>query len=212
MAKKKSESIITGFKGFDKDLKCRGYQFEVGKEFKEEKARLCNSGFHFCENPFDVFGYYNPSDSRYCTVEAKEVSDETESDSKRCSKTIKLKAEIGLQGIIKAGVDFILEKVNWKDAKESNTGDYSVATNTGNQSAATNIGNQSAATVEGLASVACALGYGSKAKAPKGSAIVVVERDCNYKIINIKAAVIDGEILKENTFYTLIDGEFKEVE
>ncbi|WP_434533702.1 DUF7666 domain-containing protein, partial [Dysgonomonas capnocytophagoides] len=137
MKKKQESAIVHGFKGFDKDLKCRGYQFEIGKEFTEPKAKLCNNGFHFCENPMDVFGYYPPSDSRYCTIEGKNVSEEKESDSKRCSKTIKIKAEIGLPGIIKAGVDYILEKVNWDDNKESNTGYQSAATNTGYQSAAT---------------------------------------------------------------------------
>ena len=106
-----TEKVVYGFKGFDKDLKCRDFQFELDKEFIEPNANLCNNGFHFCENPLDVLRYYNPADSRYCTIEAKRVSEETHSDdSKRCSKSIKLKAEIGLNGLIKAGVNFIFEK------------------------------------------------------------------------------------------------------
>jgi len=279
---------MKGYKGFNDKLQCtpngKVFQFEVGKEYEEENAELCNSGFHFCENPFDIFGYYSPSDSRYCEIEADDVSEQTESDSKKCCKKIKISAEIKLSGIINAGVKFIMDKIDWKNSKESNTGDFSAATNTGdfsaatntgcfsaatntgdfsaatnmgyrsaatntgNQSAATNTGNQSAATntgyksaatntgdfsaatntgnqsaatntgyfsaatVEGNNSVAIATGHKSKAKAVKGSAIVVCEIDDNGNLLAIKSSVIDGELLKENTFYTLENGEFKEVE
>ena len=216
---------MKGYKGFNKDLQCtpsgKVFQYEIGKEYSEDEAKLCNSGFHFCENPLNVFDYYPPSDSRFCEIEASDVSSEKEGDSKRCSKTIKIKAEIGLRGIIKAGVDFIFSKADFNNAKESNTGDYSAATNTGNQSAATNTGdysaatntgNRSAAIVEKENSVACSLGREGIAKACKNSAIVLVERDSNGNILNIKASIIDGEVLKENTFYMLVDGEFKEVE
>ncbi|MHB8871610.1 MAG: DUF7666 domain-containing protein, partial [Candidatus Doudnabacteria bacterium] len=92
----------------------------------------------------------------------------------------------------------------------TNTGYQSAATNTGNQSAATNTGNQSAATNTGNNSVAIACGYKSKARAAKGSAIVVCERDDDYNLVAIKAAIIDGVVLKENTFYFLVNGEFVE--
>ena len=205
------------FKGFDKDLKCRDFQYELGGTYKTDKAKLCNEGFHACENPLDVFGYYPPSDSRYCAVDLKYVSKErSNDDSKVVGKKITVDAEIGLGGLIEAGVKFIMDKVDFKNAKESNTGDYSAATNTGNRSAATNTGFQSAATVEGKDSVAIATGYEGKAKASLGSAIVVVERgEWNgetYPIINIKAAVIDGDILKPDTFYMLKNNEFVEVE
>ena len=137
------------YKGFDKDLKCRDFQYEIGKEYEEQRARLCNSGFHACENPLDVFGYYPPADSRYCEVELDELSKQKDDDSKRCAKRIKIGAEIGLPGLIKAGVSFILEKVDWNNATESNTGDWSAATNTGYRSAATNTGYRSAATNTG---------------------------------------------------------------
>jgi hypothetical protein len=207
---------MKGFKGFNNLLQCtpsgKVFQYELGKEFKEAAANLCSNGFHFCENPLDVFGYYPPSVSRYATVEADEVSEETSDDSKRSCKTIRIETEIKLPSIISAGVKFIMEKVEWNTAKESNTGDQSAATNTGYRSAATNTGDQSAATVEGKKSVACSLGYEGKAKAIIGSAICVVERDDEYEIIAIKAAIIDGVILKENTFYSLSNGEFIEVE
>ena len=150
-----TEKTIFGFKGFDKNLKCRDFQYEVGKTYEHEgKVECCEQGFHFCENPFDVFGYYSPSDSRYCAVEGSGKVDQDEGDSKVAVSKLHISAEIGLKGIIEAGVKFILDKVNWKDNKEYNTGDYSAATNTGDYSAATNTGNYSAATNTGNRSAA----------------------------------------------------------
>ena len=150
------------YKGFDKDLKCRGFQYEIGKEYEENAADICHKGFHACENPMDVFGYYNPADSRYCEVDL-DANEQTEEDSKRVGKKIKIETEIGLSGLIQAGVKFILEKVDFKSAKESNTGNQSAATNTGYRSAATNTGNQSAATNTGNQSAATNTGDWSAA-------------------------------------------------
>ena len=249
------------YKGFDKDLKCRGFQYEVDKEYEESDVKVCEKGFHACENPLDVFSYYPPADSRYCEVEQSGELSKDGGDSKVASSKIKIGAEIGLSGLIRAGVKFILEKVDFKNAKESNTGvrsaatntgyysaatntgdrsaatntgyqsaatntgDQSAATNTGNQSAATNTGNQSAATntgdysaatVEGNDSVAIASGFQSKAKASLGSAIVVVERGewngNSYPLKAICSAIVDGEKIKADTFYTVKDGVFVEAE
>ena len=229
------------YKGFDKDLKCRGHQFEVGKEYEEEKADICNCGFHACENPLDVFGYYPPADSRYCEVDL-DVNDQKSNDSKRVGKHIKINAEIGLPGLIKAGVEYTKDQVDWEHAKVSNTGyqsaatntgyqsaatntggrsaatntgNRSAATNTGDRSAATNTGNRSAATVTGKESVAMAVGYDSKAKGALGCYIVLAEWkqiDGEYHIVDVKSAKVDGETIKADTFYKLIDGKFVEVE
>ena len=203
------------FKGFDKDLKCRDFQYEIGKEYTEEKADICNCGFHACEFPMDVFGYYPPSDSRYCEVELEENGQKSSDDSKRVGKKISVKAEIGIAGIIKAGVEYIKEQVDWEDDKATNTGDYSAATNTGYQSAATNTGNYSAAIVEGKESIALATGIKSKAKGKIGCFIVLTEwKEINneYHIVDIKSAKVDGENIKEDTFYMLKDGKFVEVD
>lgn len=221
------------YKGFDKDLRCRGFQYEIGKEYEEKKAEACECGFHGCENPLDVFAYYPPCDgNRYCEVEQSgELSNHVDG-SKVASTKIKIGVELGLKGLIQAGVSFILDKVNWKDdaatntgnrSAATNTGDYSAATNTGNCSAATNTGSRSAATNTGIysaaevadgGSVAIVTGYQSKAKAELGSAIVVAERGDwdgeTYPLINIKAAIVDGEKIKANTWYTLKNGEFVE--
>ena len=221
------------FKGFDKDLKCRDFHYEIGKEYTEEKADICNCGFHACEFPMDVFGYYPPSDSRYCEVELEENGQKSSDDSKRVGKKISVKAEIGIAGIIKAGVEYIKEQVDWEDDKATNTGyqsaatntgyrsaatntgDQSAATNTGYQSAATNTGNKSAAIVEGKESIALATGIKSKAKGKIGCFIVLTEwKEINneYHIVDIKSAKVDGENIKEDTFYMLKDGKFVEVD
>ena len=212
------------FKGFDKDLKCRDFQYEIGKEYSEEKADICNYGFHACEFPMDVFNYYPPSDSRYCEVELEANNQKSSDDSKRVGKKISVKAEIGIAGIIKAGVEYIKEQVNWEDDKATNTGnhsaatntgDYSAATNTGYHSAATNTGYQSAAIVEGKESIALATGIDSKAKGKIGCFIVLSEWkeiDNEYHIVDVKSAKVDGKNIKEDTFYTLKDGKFVEVD
>ena len=194
------------FKGFDKDLKCRDFQYEIGKEYTEEKADICNCGFHACEFPMDVFGYYPPSDSRYCEVELEENGQKSSDDSKRVGKKISVKAEIGIAGIIKAGVEYIKEQVDWEDDKATNTGNYSAATNTG---------YQSAAIVEGKESIALATGIESKAKGKIGCFIVLAEwKEINneYHIVDVKSAKVDGENIKEDTFYMLKDGKFVEVD
>ena len=193
------------YKGFDKDLKCRDYQFEVGKEYEEEKADICNCGFHACENPLDVFGYYPPADSRYCEVDL-DVNDQKSDDSKRVGKHIKINAEIGLPGLIKAGVEYTKDQVDWEHAKVSNTGYRSAATNTG---------NQSAASVTGKESVAMAVGHDSKAKGALGCYLVLSEWkriDGEYHIVDVQSVKVDGETIKPDTFYKLIDGKFVEVE
>ena len=92
------ETKIIGYKGFDKDLKCRDYQYEVGKTFEHEgNVSCCDSGFHFCKNPFDVFEYYPPSNSRYCSVEGSGKSDKDNKGSKVSVSKLHISAEIGLK-------------------------------------------------------------------------------------------------------------------
>ena len=156
--------MIKGYKGFDKSLQCRGFQYKVGEIFEEKGTiKACESGFHFCENPFNVFDYYPPSDSRYCNVEGDGKIDTDNSDSKVACSKLHIHTEIGLSGLISAGVKFILDKVDWGNNKATNTGDQSAATNTGDRSAATNTGYQSAATNTGYQSAATNTGDRSAA-------------------------------------------------
>ena len=105
----KRRNLLKAFKGFDKRLRCRDFQYEVGKEYQEQEAELCCKGFHACENPLDTFRYYPPTDSRYCEVEIDDNGRRNSDDSKVCGKKIKIGEEIGLDGVIKAGVQFIFE-------------------------------------------------------------------------------------------------------
>ena len=165
---------IKGYKGFDKNLKCRDFQYEVGKEYQTDEVKICEKGFHFCENPIDVFKYYPPADyngelNRFAEVEGSGNID-TDNEKTSCTN-IKINAEIGINGIISSGIRFILSKVNFKDKSSkdiyysaaTNTGDYSAATNTGDSSAATNTGDRSAATNTGDSSAATNTGYSSVA-------------------------------------------------
>ena len=205
------------YKGFDKDLKCRDFQYEVGKTYDEPTAELCEEGFHACEYPLDVFKYYAPGDmSRYCEVDLDEVSGEKSvEDSKRCGKKIAVKAEIGIAGLVKAAVDFVMENIK-DENKEANTGFRSASTNTGDYSASTNTGNCSKADVSGKESVAAALGADSKAKGALGCWLVLAEwgtdEKFNWHRKDVQCFKVDGETVKPNTWYTLKDGRPVEVD
>ncbi|MGE4934985.1 hypothetical protein AB8931_19045 [Yersinia enterocolitica] len=233
------ETVIT-FKGFDQKLQCRGYQFEIGKTFTHEgKVEACGSGFHACEAPFDVFGYYSPANSRYAVTESFGTIDrEEDGDTKIASASITITAELTLPQFIQRGIDWIWSKVdksleqqimngdrsaatntgyqsaatntgNWSAA--TNTGNWSAATNTGYRSAATNTGNWSAAEVSGSQSVAASFGEGGKAKASENGAIVLCYRDDDGEIIHIRASKVGENGIKPDVWYSLNeDGEFKE--
>nr|DAD61071.1 MAG TPA: hypothetical protein [Caudoviricetes sp.] len=220
-------------------MKCRGFQFDLGKEYMEEGAKLCEKGFHGCEYPLDVFAHYAPADSRFFVADLDGVTEEeAEGDSKRSGTKIKLRAEIGIAGIVKAAVEYIKEKAesskkqtgnysaatntgNWSAATNTgdysaatNTGDWSAATNTGDRSAATNTGNWSAATVDGKGSIAIVTGVDSKASGAIGCWLVLTERgDWNgdtYPIKEVRAVKVDGEAIKPGVFYKLKNGEVVE--
>ena len=155
------------YKGFNKDLTCRGFQFEVGKEYEEESASLCNSGFHACENPIDVLKYYTPASSVYHEVELDGVSDEREKDSKVCARKIKVGAELKLADMIKLGVEIDIDsakKVKKRDSSHAATSGYSSpAATSGYFSHAATSGNFSHAATSGNFSPAATSGYSSPA-------------------------------------------------
>ena len=221
------------YKGFDKNLKCRGFKYNVGKSYEENDADICSKGFHACEYPLDVFSYYPPAESRYCEVDLSANNQKVPNDTKRVGKKIKICAEIGLFGLAKASVEYIKERLDKNLSAATNTGDQSAATNTGDRSAATNTGDQSAATntgdqsaatntgyrsaatVEGKESVAISLGINGKAKGDVGCFIVLAEwklKSDGWHRVNVKSAIVDGDKIKPNKFYILKNGEFVEVE
>ena len=159
-----NQQPIIAYKGFNTDLTCRDFKFKIGETYTHEgEVEACASGFHACENPLDVFNYYNPT-SRFAIVECSgEINKESNGDSKIACGSIHIKAEIGLPTLISKAVDLILSKIKWETAKESKTGNRSAATNTGDYSAATNTGDQSAATNTGDRSAATNTGHYSAA-------------------------------------------------
>ena len=220
---KKENKEIIAYKGFDENLKCRDYQYEIGGTFEHKgKVNACKSGFHACEYPLDVFSYYPPSSSRFAIVKMYGETSKGDDDTKIASAKITIETEIKLPEMINRAVDWIKNKVNWSDDNLLNTGDWSAATNIGYQSAATNTGNRSAATntgdlsaskVSGRGSVAIAIGRDSKSKADNGGAIVCVYRDYNGDLMHIKASKVGENGIKANTWYTLdVNGWFVEVE
>ncbi|MGY9371901.1 DUF7666 domain-containing protein [Citrobacter pasteurii] len=169
-----TQKTIVTYKGFNKDLQCRDYQFAIGETYHHEgNVEACGSGFHACECPFDVFGYYPPADSRFAETISFGVTDREEGgDTKIASASITIKAELTLPQFIQRGIEWIWSKIDKSleqqimcgyQSAATNTGDRSAATNTGYQSAATNTGYQSAATNTGDQSAATNTGYRSAA-------------------------------------------------
>ncbi|EDC4696487.1 hypothetical protein GAP06_06740 [Salmonella enterica] len=236
-----TKEIVT-FKGFNKDLKCRDFQFKIGKTFHHDgKVEACGSGFHACECPFDVFSYYPPAESRYAETISFGVIDREEiGDTKIASASITIKAELTLPQFIQRGIEWIWSKIDKSLEQQimtgnrsaaTNTGNQSAATNTGNRSAATNTGNQSAATntgyrsaatntgdwsaaeVSGSQSVAASLGIEGKARASEGGAIVLCYRDEDGELIHIRASKVGENGIMPDIWYQLNeDGEFVECE
>ena len=273
------------YKGMDANMRCRGVHYEVGKEYETDKAVACVIGFHACEYPLDVFGYYPPATSRYFSVEQGGVLSKSCGDTKVASTKIKIVAEIGIAELIKSAVEYTKTRAKEEPGGHA-TGDQGAASATGNQGAASATGYrgaasatgdqgaasatgdrgaasatgyqgaasatgdqgaasatgdrgaasatgyqgaasatgdqgaasatgyQGAASATGRAGVALAAGAECKAKGALGCAICVVERgewdEETYPIINIKAAIVDGETIKADTYYTLRDGELVE--
>ena len=211
---------MKAYKGFDKDMKCRGFQFEEGKTYEEPNAELCKQGFHACTSPLDVLRYYAPCDDygnmqNFHEVELDDVSDEKSDDSKVVAKKIKIGASLTLFGLAKAHIEYVKEHIE-PAKEEKNTGDYSAASNTGYYSAASNTGNRSAATNTGKNGIAVAWGRDSKAKGALGCYIVLAEygerNGQEYPLINAKMHKVDGKTIKPDTWYKLKNGKFVEVE
>ena len=259
------------YKGTDKDMKCRGFQYKLGEAAVfDGEPHLCRAGLHACEQPIDVLNHYAPNESRYFEADAEEVTDERAlNDSKIVAKKMTLKAEIGVPGLVKAQIEYIKNQIGFEDAikranaeKENHatgyqgaasatgnqgaasatgyrgaasaTGYQGAASATGNQGAASATGNQGAASATGYRGAASATGYQGaasatgkagvalaaglecKAMGALGCAICCVERGEwdgeAHPIIAVKAAIVDGEKIKADTWYQLKNGEFVEVE
>ena len=204
-----------GYKGFKKGLICdptgkNPFQYAENTTFEESDAKICNCGLHFCENPFDVLEHYgfvgnNGTLNEFAEVEALDEC-WTDDNKKFVTKKLHIGAKLSIAGPVQAFVNFTFSKVDWKNG---------AATNTGDRSAATNTGDRSAAAVEGKESFAIATGIEGKAKGSLGCYIAVAEYDeteDNYRLIDFKSHIVDGETIKADTFYMLKNGEFVETE
>ena len=210
---------MKAYKGFDANLKCRGFQYEVGKTYEEPEASLCNKGFHACENPLDALNYYplindDGEKNRFAEVEL-DATDATSDDSKRVGKKIEIKAELNLEGLIKAGIDFLFESnTAKKNAKEVSSERLAqlAASGYGSQLAASGYGSQLAASGDG--SVVMNAGIKGRAKAAKRCWITLAEwnYDEKWSVVAVVTKQVDDEEIKADTWYQLVDGKFQAVE
>ena len=201
---------MKSYKGFDKDMKCRGFQYEEGGEYEHKgEVKACNSGFHACEDPIDCFGYYPPASSVYHVVEQEGDISKDSDDSKIASSKIKIGARLDVLGIAKAHMEYVKERVTSEhtDSKLATAGSYGAAT-AGDRGAATSRGTSTV----GKNGIACARGNGCMAKGGLGAVLVLVEEnEDDFDIKSWECAVVDGEKIKADTFYKLVDGKFTEV-
>ena len=211
------------YKATDKDMKCRGFQYELGKTAEVEgDIELCEKGLHACEMPLDVLGYYAPGDgSRYFEAELEDVNSEGRSDdTKRVGKKLTLSAEIGIPRLVKAQVEYVKAQCDFDNAiKKANaekenraTGESGAASATGWSGAASATGWSGAASATGKGCVAMTTGFYGRVMGEIGNAIVCVERRDNGEIAAILAGIVDGETLKPGVWYTVKDGQWSEVQ
>ena len=229
---------MKAYKGFNKDMTCRGFQYEIGKEYETDAADLCRIGFHACENPLDCFSHYAPATSRYCEVEIEDNGQRSPEDSKVVGKKIKIGAELSTEQICKLHFEYVRSrcapaKTNAAGDRESaSAGRYGSASAGKFGSASAGDGGSASAGDGGSASagdygvsasrgsssagengVAAARGKHAKVRGGIGSVLVVcVEKKDSYEIAEWKAAVVDGERIRPDTWYTVENGEFKEAD
>ena len=213
-----NENKIIAYKGFDKDFKCRGFQYEVGKTYEMDgNIACCNRGFHACESPMEVFDYYDMLTSRFAEVEQSGKIDKEAVSTKTCSSRIKIKAELKLADIINLGVEWLKEITSPSKIEANNTsndGDSAKIGSSGNYAQIGSSGDSAQIDSSGQDSVIMCAGHVSKAKAAIGSWITLAEwkriGDV-WKPVCVKTEQVDGKCIKADTFYKLIDGKFEEV-
>ena len=238
-AKEKGEPEIVAYKGFDKDLKCRGYQFEVGKTFEHDgPVESCESGFHACKSPLSVFEFYPPAASRYAEVRLSgKICDKGSSDTKIAGAKISIEVELSVSELVKRAWDFVWGQCTVEGevatgdygaasstgyggaasstgdyGAASSTGDYGAASSTGPRGAASSTGYGGAASSTGASSAAMSCGAGGRVSGADGCALFLVERNNSYAITAVWAGIVGRDGIKPNAFYTLKDGKPVEVE
>ena len=204
---------MKGYKGFNPDFTCKGKQYAENTIFKEQEAKICKKGMHFCENPFDVLNYYDliredGAPNEFAEVEALDKP-KTDGGNKFCSKKLKIGVKLGLSGFVKACVDFALEKTIAEMPSE-NVG-------SGDSAQIGSSGDSAQIDCTGADSVVCCAGNRSVVKASVGCWITLSEWEYDSEKgrsvpVCVKTEYVDGERIKADTPYTLRNGEFVEVE
>ena len=200
-----AEEVVESIKGFDADLSCRGFKFEIGKTYETNgKIVACKNGFHAISgHPLEIFNYYPPAGGRYAIVKQSGALARHDKDSKVASAKIAIEAEIALPALIERAVKWVFDRAKRVNGPAA-TGDNEKATASGTQGAATASGTQGAATASGYQGAATASGYYGKARGINGCAIFLVYRDPNTGDIKHAWAGIAGrDDIKPDTFYTL---------
>jgi hypothetical protein len=239
-----SEKIIA-YKAMNKNMQCRGKQYEVGKTYHEDKADCCNAGMHACENPLDVLHYYPLKDGpRFFEVECGGNVDKSGEDSKLACTELTVKGEVNFAGLVKATVNAVFNRAKGKEPFSSgnystagssgnystagssgysstagssgysstagSSGDYSTAGSSGDSSTAAATGAYCSAKADGKDSISVVNGACGKACGALGCYLVLTEYDDDGNMLLAKMAKVDGAVIKENTWYTLENGEFVE--
>ena len=226
-----SEKVITSYKAFDKNMQCRGFQYEVGKEYEMDgEIKCCNRGFHACKSPIEVWNYYDMLNSRYAEVEQSGKIEKEENSTKVCSSHIKIKAELKLADIINIGVEWLKDITSPSKVKADgvlndngdrrkqigSSGYYAQIGSSGDSAKIGSSGNYDKIDSTGEDSVIMCAGNSSRAKAKVGSWITLAEwkwsdekkRDVP---VYVKTEYVDGENIKADTWYQLKNRKFVEV-
>jgi hypothetical protein len=217
-----SEKVITSYKAFDKNMKCRGFQYEVGKEYEMDgEVKCCNRGFHACKSPIEVWDYYDMLNSRYAEVEQSGKIEKEENSTKVCSSHIKIKAELKLADIINIGVEWLKDitspsKVKADGVLNDNGDRRKQIGSSGDSAKIGSSGDYAQIDSTGEDSVIMCAGNSSRAKAKVGSWITLAEwkwsdekkRDVP---VCVKTEYVDGENIKADTWYQLKNRKFVEV-
>ena len=207
--------IIKGFKGFNKDLTCKGFQYKEGETYKTDEVKICNKGFHFCEHPLDVLSYYDLVDGVVCEVESLGTIDkEKDGDTKRATTEIKIGKKLSLKDFVNTAVEYVKKECAPKGVIEKVKGLVNASSGYNSKNASS--GYNSTIEMTGKDSVGAAIGVNSKIKAAKGCWItlaeyVLNEKKDNYVIKCVKSAKVDGKKIKADAWYELKGGKFVEV-
>ena len=213
---------MKAYKGFNRDMTCRDFKYEEGKEYTTPKAKCCSTGFHACEYPLDCLDYYDPGNgSVYHEVELDGDIDHDGCDTKVAATKIKIGAQMSIAGLVKAAIDYTMKRIKREAKADENhaacsaTGDNSACSATGDNSACSATGDNSACSADNPTAIAVAWGFYSRAKGVIGAHIVLADwrtdENYNWHLHGAQMVRIDGKQYKADTWYRMEDGKIVEV-